>query len=161
VTDIDDVNYPPSPSVDVARAPAGVHLVADLQNLQISLVRPVDVVLQGHANPTVFDVLPDRGPKAMPASGIAFTLGGAHFDAIAGPVNVTFGGAVATGVSVAGPNWITGMLPSNPAGGCPIDVRVTAGGVALTLPRVFCYLPDKGAPWPAAAAEAAAATPAA
>lgn len=145
VTDVEDVNFPPSPSTDVARLPGGALAFADTRNQVLSIVRPSDPTLEGHRNPTVIDVLPDRGPRVVPVAsgGIAFVLGGAHFDAIpaGAAVRVAFGGAAATDVTVGGPSWIKGKLPSRPAGGCPVDVTLMWADETRTLPRAFCFLP--------------------
>lgn len=54
-------------------------------------------------------------------------------------MTVSFGGAQAVG-TVAGPSWITGVVPANPQGTCGVDVSVTYGTTTLTLPKMFCYL---------------------
>ena len=58
----------------------------------------------------------------------------------AGEVSVLFDGVAATGVQVAGDEWITGLIPSNPAGTCNTNVTVSDGQVLLELPKAFCYL---------------------
>jgi hypothetical protein len=79
----------------------------------------------------------------------------------AGVPTVTFGGVAATGVKVAGPNWITGYIPANPAGVCSVDVTVKWGASTLNLPQAFCYLPPRGTPVKPAPAAAPPAAPAA
>lgn len=51
-----------------------------------------------------------------------------------------FDGVAATGVEVAGAEWITGLIPSNPAGTCNTNVTVSDGAIVLSLPQAFCYL---------------------
>lgn len=51
-----------------------------------------------------------------------------------------FDGVPAKGVTVAGAEWITGLIPSHPSGTCKTNVTVSDGAVVLSLPEAFCYL---------------------
>ena len=62
------------------------------------------------------------------------------FDCVSGVPSVQFDGVPATGVKVAGDEWITGLIPSNPAGTCKTSVTISDGSILLELPQSFCYL---------------------
>lgn len=83
VTDKDDAFYPSSPGLDITHAPAGVHLVASMEASKLLVNIPVDATLAGNGNPSVYDILPDRGMMTQPGPN-TFVIGGAHFDAIPG-----------------------------------------------------------------------------
>ena len=59
---------------------------------------------------------------------------------VTGALSVKIGGASASAVKVVGSHWITGNIPSNPTGGCLVDVVISFGNDNLTLPKSFCYL---------------------
>jgi hypothetical protein len=83
VTDKDDAFYPPSPGLDIVHAPAGVHLVASMEASKLLINMPVDATLAANGNPSVYDIMPDRGMMAQTGPN-TFVLGGANFDAITG-----------------------------------------------------------------------------
>jgi len=82
--------------------------------------------------PTVASISPAFGPTA---GGTAVTIKGRSF---AAPASVTFGGALATSVSVNGPDTITATTPPNPKG--VVDVVVAMPGpVSATRAGGFTY----------------------
>eukprot|EP00892_Ulva_mutabilis_P000625 jgi/Ulvmu1/10563/UM065_0017.1 len=139
VTDKDDAFYPASAGLDILHAPAGVHIVASMDKGQLLFNVPVDATLVNNGNPSVYDIVPDRGMKAQPGAN-TFTIGGANFLALTGVPQVLFDGVAAKGVAVAGDEWITGLIPAHPTGTCNTNVTVSDGDVTLTLPNAFCYL---------------------
>ena len=83
VPDKSNANYPASPGLDIIHAPGGVHIVASFKQEQILFNVPVDATLVNNGNPSVFDIMPDRGMKAQPGPN-TFIIGGANFNALQG-----------------------------------------------------------------------------
>lgn len=83
VTDKDDAFYPASAGLDILHAPAGVHIVASMDKGQLLFNVPLDATLVNNGNPSVFDIVPDRGMKVQPGPN-TFTIGGANFNALKG-----------------------------------------------------------------------------
>ena len=83
VTDKDDAFYPASAGLDILHAPGGVHIVAGVDKGVLLFNVPVDATLVNNGNPSVFDIVPDRGMKAQPGPN-TFTIGGANFMALTG-----------------------------------------------------------------------------
>lgn len=83
VADKDDAFYPASAGLDILHAPAGVHIVAGMDQDQILFNVPVDATLLNNGNPSVYDIVPDRGMKVQPGPN-TFTIGGANFLALTG-----------------------------------------------------------------------------
>lgn len=50
---------------------------------QVSVYQPLDPLVDGHTNPTLYDILPASGAKQQNAGGgTSFTIGGAHFESM-------------------------------------------------------------------------------
>lgn len=139
ITDKQDPNYPNSPGIDAAHGPGGVHLVASFEKNKLLINYPVDPTVVNGGNPSLYDIVPNKALQTQSGPN-TFVIGGENLGKITGEVTVLFGGVPATNVQVSGAKWITGHIPSNPAGSCTTSVSVKFGTTTLTLPEVFCYL---------------------
>lgn len=83
VTDKDDANYPSSPGLDMIHGPGGAHIIASFKKGQILINVPVDATVMNNGNPSVYDILPDRGMKVQRGPN-TFIIGGANFNALNG-----------------------------------------------------------------------------
>ncbi len=80
--------------------------------------------------PRALALVPSPWPTARRAGLTAVTLGGGDFDV--GGVEVTFGGAPATEVTVVSPGSLTCLTPAGTPGGAAIAVRTYGGTATLT-----------------------------
>lgn len=83
IDDLHDADYPSSPGIDVAHAPAGVHIIASFADGRVLINYPVDQTVAKSGNPSVYDILPTKASKSQPTPN-TFTVGGANFDKIKG-----------------------------------------------------------------------------
>jgi N-acetylneuraminic acid mutarotase len=122
--------------LDVVAGPGGVILGIDYQENRLTIARPNDT---GGGAMKAFDIFPWR---ARTDGSTPFVIGGVNFAAGA---TVTIGGAAATVTSVT-PTRIKGFVPAktNPTAAL-LDVVVTSGGAASTIPQAVRYLLTPGA----------------
>ena len=129
--------YPWTGGLDLATGPGGALLAVDQNGNALRAFVPSDYAAAGV---TVYDVTPWRAPRE---GGRLFEIGGAGFGSVENTA-VTFDGIPATVVSVT-PTRIRGLLPAHPAPPMDlVDVVVTVGGEATTLPAAFRFLGPPG-----------------